>query len=119
MKKLFLLLISLGITFNLLAQLPQAFKWQGVVRNDQMEVLANQAVNMRFSILQDYENGSTIYSETHSANTNELGLITLNLGKGNTLIGDFTAIPWNNKAHFLKVEMDETDGAELSIGGDK
>ena len=104
-------------SISLFAQSPQAFKWQGVVRNDQMEVLANQTVSIRFSILEDHENGGSVYIEEHSATTNELGLLSLNLGKGTFLDGSFTAIPWGTKPHFLKVEIDVTGRSNYGFMG--
>ena len=117
MKNLLMLVISLGITLNLIAQSPQAFKWQGVVRNDQLEIMANQTVSIKFSILEGSENGSSVYIETHQATTNELGLISLNLGKGAFIDGSFTSIPWGTTRHFLKVELDDNGGDNYKLTG--
>lgn len=111
------LLLLILFSINLSAQTPEALKWQGVVRNDQLEVIANQAVSIKFSILEGSENGGPIYIETHQAMTNELGLLSFNLGKGTFLDGSFTAIPWGTKSYFLKVEIDVNGGQNYKSMG--
>ena len=112
-KTLFLLLISIvaNITF---AQAPQAFKYQAVIRDASGNILANQNVSFRISILQGSSNGTTVYSEEFSAvQTNEFGLINLNIGTGSSS-GNFNDIDWAQAPYFLKVELDENGGSNYS-----
>lgn len=83
--------------------------YQGVARNTNGTVMANQAVKVRISINGGAANGTLQYQEEHSLSTNQLGLFTLQIGKGTASSGTFSAIPWKNANQYLKVEM--------SIGG--
>ena len=75
---------------------------------DNGNVLANQTVNIRFTLL---ENGTTsIYQETHSATTDANGIVSVDIGEGNVVSGDFATIDWSNTTYFLKVEIDTGSG---------
>lgn len=107
MKKFTLgILISLIGTLSLFAQVPQAFKYQTVVRDNTGNVMVNQNVSFRMSILQGSITGPSMYTEMHLLATNEQGLVNLEIGNGILLTGDFSAIDWGGDAYFLKVEMD-------------
>jgi len=105
--------IALFVVFqisNVIAQTPQAISYQAVARNLQGQILAEQAVNMRISILQGTATGTAVYVETHALTTNKFGLITLQIGKGTVVSGSFVAINWGASKYFTKMEMDETGG---------
>ncbi|WP_213086999.1 hypothetical protein [Chitinophaga agrisoli] len=78
--------------------------YQAVARNTNGTMLANQAVNVRISILGGAANGPVQYQETHSVTTNQLGLFTLQIGNGTATTGTFAAVPWANANQYLKVE---------------
>ena len=61
----------------LMAQVPAGFSYQSVVRNTEGEIIANQDVTFKFSILRESESGEAVYVETHSAVTNDFGLVNL------------------------------------------
>ena len=71
---------------------------------------SNKNVNVKFTILQDSINGAEIYSEEHSTTTNVYGLLNLAIGSGTVLNGDFSTIPWGSSEHYLKFELDTTNG---------
>ncbi len=104
MKKLFLIFIVCFTSIFLYAQSPNAFKYQAVVRNAQGEVMVSQTVTITISILQGDINGAEVFTEIHDSTTNEFGLVTLNIGAGNTT--DFKAINWQNGPYFVKVEIE-------------
>lgn len=109
MKKITLsLLFSLIGVASILAQAPQAFKYQAVVRDNAGNIIADQDVSLRVSILQDSINGPTSYSETHSSTTNQFGMIVLEIGGGIVETGLFQSIQWDSGSFFLKLELDET-----------
>ena len=101
-KKLALLLTGICMAFITLAQPPQAFKYQAVVRNASGDIVANQPVGVQISIRNNDVAGPIIYQETHAANTNDFGLMTLNIGMG-TPAGsyDFETITWEQNAKFV------------------
>ncbi|MBN2213408.1 MAG: hypothetical protein JW723_04125 [Bacteroidales bacterium] len=111
MKKIILSLASL-FTFLLFAfsQSPQAFKYQAVARDGSGNILANQSVSVKISILQGTPTGSIAYSETHNVSTDAYGLINLNIGEGTPVSGAFSGISWGNDKFYLKLEMDPAGG---------
>jgi len=62
------------------------------------------------SILKGSSSGISQYSELHSANTGDLGIVNLVIGNGTGKIGDITTIDWGADTYFLKVEIDKTGG---------
>jgi len=92
------------------AQTPQAISYQAVARNLQGQVLVNQAVKLRITILQGSAVGAAAYTETHALTTNQFGLLTLQIGKGTVVSGTFASIDWAANKYFTKIEMDETGG---------
>ena len=64
------------------AQSPNKFSYQAIIRAIGGQALTNQPIGMRLSILQGSDNGNAVYVETHTANTNTQGLVTLQIGGG-------------------------------------
>ena len=96
----------IGLIFNLsfYAQ-NQGFNYKAIV-SDAGSVLQNQAVNVRFTIL---ENGtSQVYQETHTTTTDDNGIIIVTIGEGDTS-DDFSSVDWST-TEFLKVEFDTGSG---------
>jgi uncharacterized protein (TIGR02145 family) len=111
MKKRFLLILSIVICcFYSFAQVPQAFNYQAVARDNNGNELTNRKVSFRICLLQGSTTGSEIYAETHNDSTNQLGVVDLEIGNGTVVTGDFSTIDWSTGIYFLKVEMDETGG---------
>jgi hypothetical protein len=110
-KKIFLSAAFLAFVFIGFAQVPDAFNYQAVVRNSSGEVLANQNVSFRISILQGSESGAVLYSETQTVSTNAFGLVNLKIGGGTVVSGVFSPGGWGATSHFLKVEIDPTGGS--------
>ena len=107
------------LTFNFLlqAQPPLRFSYQSIIRNAGGQALNNQAVSMRLSILQGGDNGTAVYVETHSGNTNAQGLISLQIGGGIVVSGSISGIDWAAGPYFIKTETDPEGGSNYSITG--
>ena len=118
MKKHFILFAILMITaMSLFAQVPQKFSYQAVVRDAGNNLVTNQAVNVRVSIIQGETNGTEVFKEVHTVMTNTNGLVTLQVGEGNILNGNIATIDWGEGPYFLKTETDPTGGTNYSIVG--
>ena len=118
MKKLILFLSILALTVTAtFAQAPQKFTYQAVVRDAGNDLVSSQAVGVRVSILQGGTNGTVVYQETHTAVTNANGLMTLQIGGGTVMNGDFPTIDWATGPYFLKTETDPTGGTDYTIEG--
>ena len=83
MKNLLTLFLINLVALTSFAQAPQKFAYQSVIRNAGNQLVANQSVGIKISILQGSANGAAVYAETHSPLTNANGLATLEIGGGN------------------------------------
>jgi hypothetical protein len=117
MKKLYTLLTAVILTANAFAQTPQAFKYQAVVRDSAGILIANQAISIRAAVVADSANGMVVYQETHSVNSNQFGLINLQIGSGSAIFGTFSSIDWSGGTYFIKTETDPTGGTNYTITG--
>ncbi len=108
--------IFLFLFTTLSAQTPQAFKYQAIARDNLGNIIVNQDVSIRISILQGSAIGTPVYIEIHTAHTNQFGLLNIEVGNG-TGIGDFSSIDWGNNSYFIKTEMDPSGGNSYSLMG--
>ncbi len=116
MKRSALLAIFVLLTFcHLMAQAPNKFTYQAVVRNASNQLISNTLVGVRISILQNSATGSVVYSETQMLNTNTNGLITMNIGEGTAVYGSLSTINWGNGVYFLKSEIDPNGGSNYTV----
>ncbi|MEN8229279.1 MAG: hypothetical protein ABFS38_14060 [Bacteroidota bacterium] len=99
------------------SQVPEAFNYQAVVRNSSGELIANQNVSFKISILQNSESGTVVYSESHAVMTNDFGLANLKIGEGTVLDGVFSPGGWGAASHFIKVELDPAGGSSYVLLG--
>ncbi|MFN5371964.1 MAG: FISUMP domain-containing protein [Bacteroidia bacterium] len=115
MKTLLSLLLFSLITYSATAQSPQKFSCQSVIRNAGNQLVANQSVGIKISVLQGSANGAVVYTETHNPLTNANGLATLEIGGGTVLSGNFANINWANGPYFVKTETDLSGGSNYTI----
>ena len=107
-------LLSVSIA---VAQAPNKFSYQAVVRNASNAVVANTNVKMRISILQTSPSGTAVYVETQTATTNINGMVGIIIGNGTVVSGNLSTINWSNGIYFIKTETDPTGGTNYTITG--
>ncbi len=119
MKNIRFILFATLILTGLISysQSPEKMFYQTVVRNASNELLANQAIGMRISVLQGSMTGSAVYVETQRPTTNSNGLVALEIGGGTAVTGTFAGINWANGPFYVKTEADLTGGTSYSIIG--
>jgi len=117
MKKTLIFLCSLGIVFGLFAQAPEKMSYQAVIRNNSNQLVTNHAIGMQISILQGSVSGTAVYVETQTPMSNANGLVSIEIGDGSVVSGDFTNIDWSNGPYFIQTETDPTGGTTYSITG--
>ena len=115
MKQILLTTALLITTVLAFAQAPQGINYQAVVRDAGGNELANQAVSLRMTILEN--NTTTVYQETHSATTNDFGLVNLVIGQGAATQGTFNTIDWSTGNYFAQTEVDVSGGTNYSLMG--
>ena len=108
--------LFLLITFSFFAQSPEKMSYQAVIRDATNTLLTNQSVGMQISILQTTTTGTAVYIETQTVTTNTNGLVSLEIGMGDTS-DDFSAIDWKAGPYFVKTETDPTGGSSYTITG--
>jgi hypothetical protein len=112
MKTIIFFISAFFLITTVFAQTPQSFRYQAVARDNSGNVLENQPVSFKISILSGSVSGTVEYSETHTGlTTNAFGLVELEIGKGTPLTGTFSSINWGSDNYFVKVEMDPAGSA--------
>ena len=108
MIKKFFVLLFFCLTFSY-AQSPEKFTYQSIIKNSSGYLLKSQDVGLKISVLFNSSNGIPVYSEEHSVESNNNGLVTLIIGDG--VSSDvFADIDWGAGEYFLKVEVDPQGG---------
>lgn len=116
MKKIITILGVVTIALNVFAQAPQRMSYQAVVRNSENALITNSPVGMKVSILQNIDADSAVYVETHSALTNENGLLNIEIGGGSIVSGTYhNGIFWAGGPYFIKTEIDPSGGTNYTL----
>ena len=73
----------------------QKLSYSAVVRNSTTnELVANENITVVVSIANS-ASGTAVYSESHSATTNQNGLVTLTIGEGTGATGSLADVTWH------------------------
>lgn len=110
MKFFLSILLFITLSFNLNAQGAQGFNYQATVRNASGDLILNQNVNFKFNILQGSQTAAPSYTETHDVQTDDLGQISLVIGKGVPSNGVFSDIDWSLGNYFLDIKLNTGNG---------
>lgn len=105
MKRVVLILPLLVLSFMLCAQVPDKMSYQAVIRDSEQKLMSNQEVNLKISILKDEVSGPPVYVETQDVKTNSNGLVSFEIGTGNSN-DKFSDIDWSSSQYFIKTETD-------------
>lgn len=117
MKKIVFPILFLMLGSYVFAQSPQRLNYQAVVRDNAGATVGNQLVSFRLSILEGSAAGNAVYIETQQVNANQFGLVTLAVGGGTTVAGNFANINWAGNTHFMQVELDVNGASNYSLMG--
>ena len=117
MKYIFNLLVFLAFTVTLYAQTPEKMSYQAIIRASDNTLLNNANVSLKILIRQGSTNGSVVFEETHSERTNGNGLVSLEIGTGNSVQGNFSTIPWGQNTYFVETQVDVTGSSNYSLTG--
>jgi hypothetical protein len=115
-KTLLALTFLLGSNF-VIAQAPNKMSYQAVIRDNSNALVINQIVGMQISVLQGSANGTAVYLETQIPTTNTNGLVSIEIGGGTVVSGNFSTINWANGPYFIKTETDPAGGTNYTITG--
>mgnify|MGYP001198380525 CR=1 FL=1 len=115
--KSILVLLTCTCMLPAFGQSPQSMNYQAVARNSNGDILANQVISFRISILKGSSAGTAVYVETQKDTTNQFGLANLKIGAGTVVSGVFSTINWGNDSYFVKIEMDQNGGTSFQLMG--
>lgn len=114
MKKIFFLFVIANAVFTpIFAQLPDGINYQAIARDTAGNILANQNMAVKFTILN--ATGTSVFSEQHTGvKTDRFGLLNLVIGGASTPsdLPDFSI----NPPHSLVVEIDTNGPASFTMG---
>jgi hypothetical protein len=117
LTKLALCYVFVLFTFQVIAQAPQRFSYQAVVRDAAGNLVINRPVGIRFTILRGTATGIAVFAETHRPTTNNDGLASVEIGGGSALFNAMGNIDWSLGPYFLKTEIDPNGATAYSISG--
>ena len=105
------LLITGFLIFGLTSA-QNSINYKAIIKDSNGNVLDTETISVRFGII-DESTSTTVYREEFaSVETNQNGLIILEIGSGSASIGTYNAINWNSGNNYmLKVEVDLQDGS--------
>ncbi len=112
MKRTLSVFSALMMISTLMGQTPLKVSYQAIIRDAGELLIVNQPVGIRISVM---DGAVAVYTETHSATTNENALVGLELGAGTPLTGTFAGIDWSDGPYSLKSEIDLTGGTTYTI----
>lgn len=110
MKKCLFVYFICIMSLNVWSQIPNDINYQAVVRNSMGNLITNQDIGFRLSILQGTTTGTPMYVETQIETSNAYGVCNLKIGSGTLFSGNMSTIDWSTGSYFLKVEIDQTGG---------
>ena len=102
MKKiLFFLLISVGLKAQ--------FNYQAILKDSNGNLLTNNQVKFKFSLMYQSSTASPFFVEEHEVITPPDGVVNLSIGGGTVVNGTFSNIDWSQTV-FMKEELDTGSG---------
>jgi len=103
-----LIFICTGI-LSFSQNVPMGIFYQAVARDNFGKELVNKAIDVKFSILKNNEDGLVVYQEIHAnVKTTKYGVFSLVIGKGTPSGGIyeyFSQVDWSLATHYLKIEV--------------
>ncbi len=101
----YILLIVCCIIKNTTAfgQSPATFNYQAVLRDDAGQIMTEENISLKVEILRGSSEGEVVFSETHETETNEFGLVHVEIGSLNSLEG----ISWGEHLYYMRIRVND------------
>ena len=92
------------------------FNFQALARSTTGKILALQPLNIRVSLYSSRQmEKKTLYLEAHRVTADALGLISLQIGTGVPVIGDFSELPWSSVEMWMEISLLDPAGDYVLI----
>ncbi|WP_235297466.1 hypothetical protein [Portibacter marinus] len=115
MKTIFTLSFITLFLSTAVAQVDMGFKYQAVAMDEEGNILRDQELILKLTLLSDVNGGSVYYEEEHILSSNKNGIINTVIGKGKPTLGNFKEVPWRTKSVWIHVAMDTDLDREYDI----
>ncbi len=86
------------------SSIPELLNYKAIIKDDDGDVLASAPLSIQFTIYEGAALTNNVYQESHTTNTDDKGLVIVNIG-GGTTGDDFSSINWGNDEHYLNVQV--------------
>ena len=119
MKRIYAILAVVLLTAVISAQAPQKMSYQAVIRDASGSLVTEQEIGMKITILKGAADGTVVYTETQTPETNKNGLVSIEIGGEDAIVltGSFSNIDWSDGPYFIKTETDPSGGTDYTITG--
>lgn len=111
MKKIILYTFCI-LSMSSMAQ--RGINYSAILKDNAGNLLVNQNVSLEFSIFQGLSQ-NLVYTETHSATTNENGYVSVVIGNGTITFIDGNGVSYESDRHFIETKLDSGSGL-VSLG---
>jgi hypothetical protein len=115
--KYLIILFTLSFSNIILSQVPQKMSYQATIRDASNNLISQKNVGVKISLVKDHPNGNPVFIETHLAVSNLNGLVSIQIGAGFKIFGDFSSINWGDGSYYIKTEIDPDGGYDFKING--
>ena len=116
MKKLPLFLFFCVMSITLYSQAPKQISYQAILRDINDNLLVNKQIGLKIVLRQGSTSGPQIFEEFHSTETNKNGLVSLEIGTGNPLFGNFSNLDWSKGPYYIESLVDPDGSDNFLIG---
>ncbi|NDP28090.1 MAG: hypothetical protein GZ087_11790 [Flavobacterium sp.] len=117
MKLTLTILLFVTLSLNVFAQSPEKMSYQAIIRAQDNSLVINAKIGLNIIVHQGTVSGTTVYQETHSINTNANGLVSLEIGTGTIVTGNFSTIAWDKGPFYIETQVDAAGGTNYNIIG--
>lgn len=106
MKNIINLIVLLFIFSSAVSQNIKPIKYQIVALDNNGEVIANKYIDLRITVFKDKFIRHTVYKELQSKLTDNNGFVSIKVGAGKKIYGDYSSIKLNSASkYFVKTEI--------------
>jgi len=112
-----LLFLFVTVTLKVFAQSPEKMSYQAIVRAQDNSLVVNSKISLKVIVHQSTATGTIVYQETHSPTTNSNGLVSLEIGTGTIVTGEFSKIAWDKGPYYIETQADVRGGSNFNITG--
>lgn len=116
MYRFLLPVLFFTISISAFSQAPQLINYQAIIRSVSGEVLSNQRVGIRLSLISK-DSKVEVYSEEHQVTTNSIGVVSLKFGEGNNSTSRFNEIKWEEGPYSVELSLDKNGGTSYTLMG--